>query len=911
MKRSLYFLACVLLGPSMFAGGTLTNLTQADLEVALQGGGTVVFGTHGTLLLTNTILIGQDTTLDAGTNYQRVKISGGGAVRLLQVATNVQFVVKGLTLADGAVVGTNGPASDPSLPGGDADGAGILNLGGRVVLTGCTLTNLSVKGGNASQQFIETELFGNGGRGLGAAIYSLGGALTLTNCTLSSNMATGGLANIGSISGGYAGSCWGGAIYAEQGKLTFANVTFEYCSAVGRGWDSGPTGRGGDGVGAALFATNCAVTITACIFQRNSAIGGSCTTVVGRGCGYGLGGAIFLAQDCSAQIYLSQFNSNSALGGNGYHGNAAGVGRGGAVFNSGDLRVSASTFAQGQAIGGSFAYILAPGQGGAIYSSQSLVLDQSSFLGNVAIGGETGGFANYGDNGEGGAVWVSGGLNATNSTFTQNGAVAGTPPGGQAGTGAGGALYITNADAALVNLTISANGAYATNYFSTVPPGLTEGGGLFSTNSNVMIRNSIVANSDGGGDVWGPVLSAGHNISSDGSAGFIKADPMLAALGQNGGPTPTMAPLVGSPARDAIPSDFPPTDQRGVPRPQGTAADIGAFEADFVSAAPSIIQAPGGANVRAGTNVTFLVQASGTVPLIYQWLKNGQAVNGATQSSLSLSNVQSGDAGTYSVIVTNGFGSAASSGAVLVVDSTPIILSQPVSLIIAAGADAGFSVWADGPALSYQWWHDTTPIPGATATNLVISGALAGAQGNYFVVVTNFAGSVTSTQAFLQFDSSTLSILIPPKDQTVQAGYPATFSVLASGVPPFAYQWQHNGLAVAGATSSALTIGSTRTNDAGNYSVVVTNGYRSITSSTAQLTVTAGPTAPLLVSAKFGQNLTITFNGEAGRTYWLVASSNLVSWDSVRTNTTVSAGPVQFVQPIDPVTGTFYRVVTR
>jgi len=63
---------------------------------------------------------------------------------------------------------------------------------------------------------------------------------------------------------------------------------------------------------------------------------------------------------------------------------------------------------------------------------------------------------------------------------------------------------------------------------------------------------------------------------------------MLSALSENGGPTPTMALLAGSPARDAIPSGFPPTDQRGVIRPQGPAADIGAVEADFISASAAI-----------------------------------------------------------------------------------------------------------------------------------------------------------------------------------------------------------------------------------------------------------------------------------------------------------------------------------
>ncbi|MBE0542629.1 MAG: hypothetical protein IH623_14815, partial [Verrucomicrobia bacterium] len=74
-------------------------------------------------------------------------------------------------------------------------------------------------------------------------------------------------------------------------------------------------------------------------------------------------------------------------------------------------------------------------------------------------------------------------------------------------------------------------------------------------------------------------------LSSDGSCDFTNAtslnntDPKLGPLANNCGPTLTMALLPGSPAIDAgNTAAAPPTDQRGVPRPYGQAADIGAFE---------------------------------------------------------------------------------------------------------------------------------------------------------------------------------------------------------------------------------------------------------------------------------------------------------------------------------------------
>jgi hypothetical protein len=436
------------------------------------------------------------------------------------------------------------------------------------------------------------------------------------------------------------------------------------------------------------------------------------------------------------------------------------------------------------------------------------------------------------------------------------------------------------------------------------------------TSSTVTVRNSIIANSPHGGEVWGALTDGGYNVCSDGSANLSavgsinNVDPLLSALSDNGGPTATMALLAGSPARDAIPSGYPPTDQRGVTRPQGTAADMGAFEADFISAAPTILTQPQGGTVRAGTNVLFTVAASGTQPLLYEWRKDGRPLTGASTSSLLLANVQAVDAGTYSVTVSNSVGGTLSEGAVLTVDSTPLILSQPASVTVAPGAMTNFSVVADGPELTYEWFHEGISVPGGTSSTLTITSALTGAQGTYFVVVSNFATTTMSSNATLTFDASALNIVVPPKSASVEAGGQASFNVLASGIPPFAYQWRHKGSGIEGATESSLTLPAVNAAAGGDYDVVVTNGYRSVTSVAAQLTVLPGPIPPQLIPNRVGNSLTITFNAEGGRQYRLLSATNLNVWSPVATNTAVLAGPLQFVQPITTAPEVQYRVVT-
>jgi len=101
------------------------------------------------------------------------------------------------------------------------------------------------------------------------------------------------------------------------------------------------------------------------------------------------------------------------------------------------------------------------------------------------------------------------------------------------------------------------------------------------------------------------VADGGYNLSSDASCNFAapgslnNTDPKLGPLADNGGPTPTHALLMGSPAIDAAdPSSCPHTDQRGAPRPSGLACDIGAYELIGVS---GIARLPGGT-----TRLSFL-----------------------------------------------------------------------------------------------------------------------------------------------------------------------------------------------------------------------------------------------------------------------------------------------------------------
>jgi len=86
--------------------------------------------------------------------------------------------------------------------------------------------------------------------------------------------------------------------------------------------------------------------------------------------------------------------------------------------------------------------------------------------------------------------------------------------------------------------------------------------------------------------------------------------------------------------------------------------------------APVIIDQTVSQSVCAGNGVAFCVRTDGPQPIYYQWLFNGVPMNGATNTFLILNNVQSADAGSYTVMATNQWGSVVSQPAILSVDLT-------------------------------------------------------------------------------------------------------------------------------------------------------------------------------------------------------------------------------------------------
>src|SRR5215470_10040732 len=177
--------------------------------------------------------------------------------------------------------------------------------------------------------------------------------------------------------------------------------------------------------------------------------------------------------------------------------------------------------------------------------------------------------------------------------------------------------------------------------------------------------------------------------------------------------------------------------------------------------APQIVVPPASQTVAAGQSATFSVTVTGTAPLSYQWTKNGSNISGANSASYTTPATTSADNGSqFDVVVSNARGSVTSPIATLTVQGAggvaPTITVQPVNQTVTVGQTATFTVVATGTApLSYQWQKNSTAISGATSasyTTPVTTSADNGAQ--FVVVVSNSAGSVTSSAATLTVNST-------------------------------------------------------------------------------------------------------------------------------------------------------------
>jgi hypothetical protein len=578
-----------------YAGGVVTNCTEADLRGALVVGGLVTFECDGALALSSSLVISNDTTIDA--TGHAIMLTTGAVIQpfgLVQVNPGVTLALNHLTLANGFARGTNSAIGNGT--GGGGIGGAVWNNGGTLQASDCVFSNNMALGGTGGPGVSGTIAFNFGGLGYGGAIFNDAGVLTLSNVLFIGNTAKGGQGGSAPSpppsEGGPGGPSAGGALYSRTGLVTIAGCRFVNNSAPasvpgpanGHNPDSGPAAAG-----ATYFVSGTNV-ISNTVFEHQYVGGGQWFCDASAGALYQTAGALRLI-GCT-------FATNQVIGGDGIiigSGSNAGSADGGALLLN----------------------YMSAGPQGLIHLYCDAVISNCCFIRNLAKGGLQGPAVGAAGTAYGGAIESSTTLRIFNCTLAANFAAGGdiTYPSYPLSSAYGGALYL-GGTSTLTHVTIAGNSV--TKGAGAAGSSVALGGGVYVSGGRIYVRNSIFSTNIPA-NCAGALQDDGRSISSDSTCAFSapgslnNTDPKLAAIGAYGGLTLTMALRPGSPALDAGNVAFClAADQRGVPRPQGAKCDMGAFE---------------------GVVLSVSRDAAGN------WLLNQGAVPGATctlQSSLDL-----------------------------------------------------------------------------------------------------------------------------------------------------------------------------------------------------------------------------------------------------------------------------------
>ncbi|MBA4146499.1 MAG: immunoglobulin domain-containing protein [Verrucomicrobia bacterium] len=173
----------------------------------------------------------------------------------------------------------------------------------------------------------------------------------------------------------------------------------------------------------------------------------------------------------------------------------------------------------------------------------------------------------------------------------------------------------------------------------------------------------------------------------------------------------------------------------------------------------------------------------------------------------------------------------------------------------------------DGDELAYYWDFSNSQFDSQNDPTIIRSWASAGTYTVRCSVTDMKGGGATNTTTItITTTPVPPSITSQPQSQTNTIGANVTFNVSATGTAPLSYQWRFNTTNLVGATHSAYTRNNIQLNDAGNYSVIVSNAAAAVTSANALLTLASSPGTnypPLLASIEnrtvySGSTLTIT-----------------------------------------------------
>lgn len=274
----------------------------------------------------------------------------------------------------------------------------------------------------------------------------------------------------------------------------------------------------------------------------------------------------------------------------------------------------------------------------------------------------------------------------------------------------------------------------------------------------------------------------------------------------------------------------------------------------------SILSHPESKEICGGTAHTLKVSVSGTGTK-FQWYKDNNIINGATDSLYAITNADASKSGNYKVVVSSNCQADLSSNTAAITVLPPNQISaQPQNIAVCLGAAATFSITATGSNISYKWYHNNQLINNATEQTLVITSAGDTDAGAYYCEISGTCGTLKSNIAELTVNNQPV-ITEHPVNATICDGKTASFGIVASGSGNF-YEWYHNEIKLNVPNSSSLIIENAGISNQGDYHCIVFNSCgEQVRSQSAKLNVSLLPvitTNPKNLNLTVGNNLSLS-----------------------------------------------------
>ncbi|MEY2881947.1 MAG: endoglucanase-related protein glucosyl hydrolase family 9 protein [Verrucomicrobiota bacterium] len=293
-----------------------------------------------------------------------------------------------------------------------------------------------------------------------------------------------------------------------------------------------------------------------------------------------------------------------------------------------------------------------------------------------------------------------------------------------------------------------------------------------------------------------------------------------------------------------------------------------------------------------GATVTITAAASGTPTPTLQWRKGTTNLSGQTNATLTLTNVQLGDRGTYDVVATNTAGSTNSNPVTLVIIQPPAITTSPANTALVAGQDLTLTAVATGdPAPTFVWTRNTVAIPGATSAVLSVPRIGIDGGGSFVLTATNAGGSVSTTPAIVTVNP-VAPVITSPLTATAVVGRSFSYQIVA-GTTKATYGATNLPAGLTLNTTSGAISGSPTTATGGTPASVVLTATNVTGTDTKTLLLTVLSPPPIITSAAATSGrvgATFTFNLLATNTPTAYSATDLPPGLSINTGTGIITG---------------------